>query len=91
MKRDWRKALYQHYATPPEQLFPRFKLGASLFLVGLVIIYGGNQLLNPSLQQEITTLIGIILIGIGFLTAMMVQIRMVIGRIVKFFMEKPDV
>lgn len=91
MKRDWRKALYQHYTIPPEKLFPRFKLGASLFLVGLVIIYGGNQLLPPSLQQELTTLVGIILIGIGFLTAMMVQVRMLIGRIVTFFTDKPDV
>jgi hypothetical protein len=87
MKTQWRKQLYNHYTTPPEQIFPQFKLGASLFLVGLVIIYGGYQFLEPSLSQEIITLIGLLVIGIGFLMAMMAQVRMLIGRILRFFKE----
>ncbi len=80
-------ALYQHYVTPPEEVFPQFKLGASLFLVGLVVIYGGYRLLQPSLAQEITTLVGLMIICGGFLTAMMAQVRMLIGRLLRFFFE----
>ncbi len=80
-------ALYQHYITPPEQVFPRFKLGAMIFFLGLVIIYSGSQLLEPSLLQEIMTLIGLTTIGLGFLIAMMAQVRMLIGRILRFFFE----
>lgn len=83
--KDWLRALHQHYAAPPEQVFPRFKLGAMIFFMGLVVIYGGYQLLEPSLAQEIITLSGLVLIGIGFLTAMMAQVRMLIGRIIKIF------
>ncbi len=81
-------ALYQHYITPPEKVFPRFKLGAMIFFLGLVTIYSGSQLLQPSLLQEIITLLGLILIGIGFLVALMAQVRMLIGRILRFFFEE---
>lgn len=91
MKTSFRKALYQHYITPPEQVFPRFKLGASLFLCGLVVIYAGSQLFTPSLTQEIIVLVGLIIIGIGFLMALMAQVRMFIGRILRFFInDKTD-
>jgi len=86
-KNKWLSALYQHYITPPEQVFPRFKLGAMIFFFGLVVIYSGIQLLEPSYSQEITTLIGLIIIGVGFLIAMMSQVRMLIGRILRFFFE----
>lgn len=80
-------ALYQHYITPPEQVFPRFKLGAVIFFWGLIVIYGASQLLSPSLAQELTTLAGLLLIGAGFLISMMSQVRMLIGRILRFFFE----
>ena len=85
--KNWRHALYQHYITPPEKVFPQFKLGAVIFFVGLVIIYSGSQLLAHSLTQEVVTLIGLGLIAIGFLIAMMSQIRMLIGRLLRFFFE----
>ena len=84
---DWKKAFYKHYTTPPEQLFPRFKLGAVIFLLGMIVIYGAYQLLEPSIQQELVTLIGLLLIGFGFIFAMLVQLRMLIGRILRFFFE----
>lgn len=90
-KREFISALYQHYTTPPEEVFPQFKIGASLFLVGLVIIYGAYQLLEPSIIQEAFTLVGLIIIVGGFLTAMMAQVRMLIGRLLRFFFEKPDI
>jgi hypothetical protein len=71
--------------TPPEQIFPRFKLGAMIFLLGLVVIYCGTQLLPPSLIQEINTLVGLLLIAIGFLMSLMAQVRMLIGRILRIF------
>jgi hypothetical protein len=85
MTKNFRSALYQHYITPPEKVFPRFKLGAVIFFWGLIIIYAGSQLLEPSISQELLTLLGLILIGIGFLVALMAQVRMLIGRILRFF------
>jgi len=84
MKTPFRKALYQHYITPPEQVFPRFRLGAMIFFWGLILIYGGSQLLTPSLTQELVILLALILIGVGFLMALMAQTRMLIGRILRF-------
>ncbi|MFT5421154.1 MAG: hypothetical protein ACI9D5_001909 [Candidatus Endobugula sp.] len=83
MKPTLRKALYQHYITPPEKVFPRFKLGAVIFLWGLSVIYSAAQLLAPSLTQEIFTLLGLILIGCGLIIALMAQVRMLIGRILR--------
>jgi hypothetical protein len=85
MKTPFGKALYQHYITPPEQVFPRFRLGAMIFFWGLILIYGGSQLLSPSLTQELVILLALILIGIGFLMALMAQVRMLIGRFLRFF------
>lgn len=87
-KRNWRRALYQHYTEAPEKVFPHFKLGAVIFFLGLVIIYGAYQLLLPSLVQELVTLLGLILIGGGFMLAMLTQVRMLIGRILRFFFEE---
>ncbi len=88
MKSSFRSALLQHYLTPPEEIFPRFKLGAVIFFWGLIVIYAGSQLLSPSLEQEIVTLCGVVLIGVGFLLALMAQVRMLIGRILRFFLSK---
>ena len=87
VKNKWSKRLYEHYTLPPEDIFPQFKLGAVIFFMGLVVMYAGNQLLDPSLAQEIVTLIGLLLIGGGFILALMTQIRMLIGRILRFFCE----
>jgi hypothetical protein len=87
MKTPFRKALYQHYITPPEQVFPRFRLGAMIFFWGLIFIYGGSQLLTPSFTQELVILLALILIGIGFLMALMAQVRMLIGRILRFIVS----
>ena len=84
-KHPWLSALYQHYIAAPEKVFPRFKLGAMIFFLGLVVIYSGYQLLTHSLAQEIITLAGLCLIGLGFIIAMMSQVRMLIGRILRFF------
>lgn len=89
MKSSLRTALFEHYITPPEKVFPRFKLGAMIFLLGLIVIYCGTQLLEPSLLQEVNTLVGLLLVGGGFLMALMAQVRMVIGRVLRFFFRNP--
>ncbi|ODS25080.1 hypothetical protein AB835_00830 [Candidatus Endobugula sertula] len=73
--------------TTPEKVFPQFKLGAMIFFLGLVVIYSSSQLLHPSIVQEVITLIGLILIGWGFLLSMWSQVRMLTGRILRFFAE----
>jgi hypothetical protein len=88
--KNWKKTLYEYFATPAEKIFQCFKLGAVIFFGGLVLMYSANQLLKPSLSQEIVTLIGLLLIGGGFLYAMAAQVRMLIGRFVKEFSKKND-
>lgn len=88
MKISFRQRLYQHYITAPEKVFPRFKMGAVIFFIGLVVIYASSQLLEPSLLQEAITLIGLFIIGVGFLLALMAQVRMLTGRILRFFFEQ---
>jgi hypothetical protein len=88
--KNWKKTLYEYFATPAEKIFPLFKLGVVIFFWGLVVMYSANQLLKPSLSQEIVTLVGLLLIGGGFLYAMAAQVRMLIGRFVIEFSKKRD-
>ncbi len=83
-----KQLLAQHYSAPLKSVFKQFRLGLALFFVGLVIIYAAYQTQPPSLQQEIITLIGIIVVAFGFLMAMLAQIRMLIIRIVTFINDK---
>jgi hypothetical protein len=88
--KNWKKTLCAYFSIPAEQIFPHFKLGVVIFFWGLVIIYSANQLLKPSLSQEVVTLIGLLLIGGGFLYSMVAQVRMLIGRFVIEFSKKKD-
>lgn len=81
---QWKTALKAHYSAPLKQTFTQFRWGVVLFFIGLVIIYTGSQVFQPSLSQEIVTLLGLTIIGIGFITAMMAQIRMLVSRFVHF-------
>lgn len=85
MKTPLRTALYQHYIAPPERVFPQFKLGAVIFFWGLIVIYIASQVLTPSLAQELITLLGLILIAGGFMVSLMAQVRMLVGRFLRFF------
>lgn len=80
--------LYQHYTAPLEAVFPQFKLGAVIFFVGMVVLYGANQLMTPSLGQELVTLAALIITGGGFIITMMAQVRILIGRILILFKGK---
>ncbi len=85
--RYW-QALVKHYTAPLAVTFKQFRLGFAFFLVGGVIIYGAQQLLQPSLAQEIYTLIGVLIGLTGFILALMAQMRLIISRLVRFLRDK---
>lgn len=80
-----RKRLKQHYLASLEQSFKQFRLGTVIFFAGLVVIYIASQSLTPSLAQELLTLTGLIIVGIGFIIAMLAQVRMLVGRLLRFW------
>jgi len=80
-----RKRLKQHYLASLEQSFKQFRLGTVIFFAGLVVIYIASQSLTPSLAQELLTLTGLIILGIGFIIAMLAQVRMLVGRLLRFW------
>lgn len=85
MRRQWLKALKQHYTGSLAQGFQQFRQGVSLFFLGMVGLYSASQLLEPSLAQEIAVLCSLLVGGAGFIWAMMAHLRMVIGRLIRFF------
>jgi flagellar biosynthesis protein FliR len=82
-----KQLLKNHYSVPLKQVFKTFRLGLALFFVGLVIVYMAYQTMPESLLQEVVMLIGLLVLGIGFLMGMLAQIRMLIIRIVGFIKD----
>lgn len=82
------KLLDDHYSAPLQTVFKQFRLGGSLFFVGLLAIYFAHQTLEPSLRQEWIMLCGVVLVAIGFVIAMLAQIRMLIIRLLAFFRDR---
>lgn len=80
--------MYQHYNVPLEVPFRQFRAGAIYFAVGLGAVLMANGYMAPSLWQELVVLCGLLLGGIGFVMAMLAQVRMVIARFVRFFSKK---
>ena len=83
----WLQLLKQHYTAPLNVAFKQFKLGAMVFFLGMVMVYMSQQLLPPSPQQELFLLVAIVLVAIGFIIAMMAQVRLLISRLLRFFMD----
>lgn len=81
--------LKSHYTAPMQQCFRQFKLGAMLFFTGLVGLYIAQTSMEDSLQQELVALGGVIMAGLGFLLAMLAQIRMLISRLLSIYLDKP--
>ncbi len=80
--------LSKHYSAPLTDSFHRFRNGLIYFTVGFLIVYYAHATIEDSLKLELITLFGLIMIAIGFLIAMMAQIRMIISRVVSFFKTK---
>lgn len=83
--KTWLQALKNHYTASMERGFQQFRLGVSCFFLGVVGLYIATQAIEPSLTQEVVLLMSLIIGGIGFVIAMMAHLRMLIGRIIRFF------
>ena len=57
-----------------------YALGALLFFIGLGIIQWAHHLMEPSLEQEVQALTGLIITGTGFSIAIIAQIFLIIDR-----------
>jgi len=60
-----------------------FALGALLFFIGIGIIQWADKLMPPSMEQEIYALLGTFVGGLGFCTAIVAQIFLIIYRFQK--------
>lgn len=78
------QALINHYGVPLEVIFKQFRLGVILFGMGLACIFVANTSLPSSITQELGVLIGLIILGMGFVVAMLAQVRLLISRILQF-------
>lgn len=90
MRRNWRQALKHHYTGTLEQGFHQFRQGVSFFFLGMVGLYIAHSLLEPSLTQELVVLASLLIGGAGFVWAMMAHLRMLIGRLIRFFSRSDD-
>lgn len=80
----WKQGLKAYYTVPLRVPFKQFRNGSIYFGVGFITIYFANQSLPEGAQQELIVLGGLVLAGIGFVMAMLAQIRMIIGRFMIF-------
>ncbi len=69
------------------QVFQQFRLGLAFFFVGGVLIWQSQQI-SPSLAEELLFLAGIVIGGVGFIVAMMAQIRHIIGHFLRFWQDQ---
>jgi hypothetical protein len=60
-----------------------YALGALLFFIGLGTIQWADKLMQPSLEQEGYALLGTFIGGLGFFTAMLAQVFLIIYRLRK--------
>ncbi|MDO3386498.1 hypothetical protein QWI17_11685 [Gilvimarinus sp. SDUM040013] len=68
--------------------YKQFRLGAMIFFCGMVTIYIASQSMEPSLQQELITLLGVVVVGIGFAIAMLAQARILFSRLYHFWHDR---
>ena len=68
--------------------FRRFRLGLALFFFGFVILFSVNQLLQPSLQQEILAGLSLVIIAAGFLLAVFAELCFITYRLISFFSSR---
>ncbi|MFA7555464.1 MAG: hypothetical protein WCY88_14545 [Spongiibacteraceae bacterium] len=64
----------------PRKVLKLFSLGALLFFIGVGFIQGADKLIEPSLKQEVHTLLGMIIAGCGFFIAITAQLFLIAQR-----------
>lgn len=79
------RGLLGYYSAPLNVAFRQFRAGVIYFAVGLGTILMANEYMIPSLSQELVTLGGLLLGGLGFIMALTAEMRLLIGRLVRFF------
>lgn len=84
--RFW-QALKHHYSAPLTEVFKQFRLGLAIFFVGMVAVYASYKA-PGSIVTETTLLLGLIVVGVGFIIAMLAQVRMIIIRFVNFIKDR---
>lgn len=85
-KPNWRQRLAAHYRTSGRKAFSQFRLGASFFFCGLVLVYLSKQM-TESISQELLLGIGLVIVALGFLIAMLAHVRLLIIRIIRIFSD----
>ncbi len=68
-----------------KKTFYRFRLGLGLFFTGLALIYSAQQLLEPSLQQEIMVAAAALIAAIGFGIAVIAELQFLWQRFKHLF------
>lgn len=82
-----RKIIRAYYSAPIEIAFRQFRAGLIFFATGFGAILMANAYMEPSVQQELIVLGGIILGGYGFILALLGQSRFLVGRLMRFWQK----
>lgn len=82
-----RKIIRAYYSAPIEIAFRQFRAGLIFFATGFGAILMANAYMEPSVQQELIVLGGIILGGYGFILALLGQSRFLVGRLLRFWQK----
>lgn len=73
-----------------EKCFQRFRLGMSVFFIGMVTLYGAENLLQPSLQQEIVAALALFVVAGGISLALIAELFFIGYRVLQFFYSNND-
>lgn len=82
-----RKTIRAYYSVPIEVAFRQFRAGLIFFATGFGSILMANAYMEPSVQQELIVLGGMVLGGYGFVLALLGQSRFLVGRLMRFWQK----
>lgn len=77
-------------ADMPQQNFRLFVMGAFVFFLGIGTIVLSNKMMLPSLRQELTVMLGLVIAVIGGITATLGYLALSLLRIFTLFDKKDD-
>lgn len=83
-----RKTIRAYYSAPIEVAFRQFRAGLIFFATGFGAILMANAYMEPSVQQELIVLGGMILGSYGFILALLGQSRFLVGRLLRFWSKE---
>lgn len=82
-----RKTIRAYYSAPIDVAFRQFRAGLIFFATGFGSILMANAYMEPSVQQELIVLGGMVLGGYGFVLALLGQSRFLVGRLMRFWQK----